>query len=170
MSQQQQQSKRPAKLDLSAFDPAKEGTAARSAGDAKPQSITFVISGSAPVQTIDRITHEWWNNGVFSDQALKLRALVYELNQSDAGVDETPKLFQAGRVSVRDESRKRHFSTWCHLTPPLHAQVAGENMPITLIQPVSGKTLPPSLPSDKAPQAPAHESVNFSLPTLNKKE
>lgn len=43
-------------------------------------------------------------------------------------------------------------------------------MPITLIQPASGKTMPPTLPGEGAPQAPAHESVNFSLPTINKKE
>lgn len=94
--QQQQQPKRPAKLDLSAFDPAKEG--AKSSGDAKPSSITFVVSGSAPVKTIDGLTKKWWSDGVFGQQDLKLRALVYELNQSDKGVDATPQEFQAGRV------------------------------------------------------------------------
>lgn len=83
--------KRPAKLDLSAMPPPK------STADNKPKSVSLVVSGSAHWKTIDALTTKWHQGDALGNKGLKLRALVYELNHSDKDVDITPDLFAAGR-------------------------------------------------------------------------
>lgn len=133
------QNKRPAKLDLSGVQGAPKTTA-----NNKPKSVTLVVSGSAGWNTVDALTTKWHSssgdNKALGQEGLKLRALVYELGQTDPGIDDTPDKFQAG-----------------HIAP--------DNLPITVIQPVQG--VPPQLPNRLSP---AHEGLSYSLATISDKD
>lgn len=133
------QNKRPAKLDLSGVQGAPKTTA-----NNKPKSVTLVVSGSAGWNTVDALTTKWHSSSgdskALGQDGLKLRALVYELGQTDPGIDDTPDKFQAG-----------------HIAP--------DNLPITVIQPVQG--VPPQLPNRLSP---AHEGLSYSLATISDKD
>lgn len=103
--------------------------------------MTFVVSGSASVARVDALAQSWKENGFLGNSKVVLRGLAYESDPAKDDIDRTPDLFKA-------------------------ASTAPTNLPITLIQPLPvkvGEQLPPQLPP---PRAPAHTSLNYSLPTI----
>ncbi|CAO1639129.1 unnamed protein product [Sympodiomycopsis kandeliae] len=132
---------RPAKLDLSSVMAADQNRP-RANSTATPSSITFVVSGSAGVKRVDDLVQKWKESGFLTQSNIQLKALAYEADPKDDS-DFTPDLFKS-------------------------ASTAPTNMPLTLILPLPtslGQKLPPQIPQ---PKAPAHTSLNFALPTINK--